>query len=88
MAIKKPVIPKAPKPTADKADYTSITDLQNKLFKSLGTVFDPTAKPLTDEDLLADDFEKKTSLDYDEPIVNPYRDLAEKARTYAKDSSI
>src|SRR5689334_13735322 len=66
---------------------SDITDLQNQLLKSLTTVFDPNAKPISDDMFLATNFDRAQLTDYnDDPeqqIKNPYQELAERAKNYA-----
>jgi len=61
--------------------------LQDKLFKSLGSVFDPLAKPKSDELFLGSDYGLGTyHLDNDDSTIqpkNPYQELAERAKQHA-----
>lgn len=86
MSIKKLEKSTSKKLPGQKEDYNSIQELQDKLFKSLNTVFDPSVKPISDEDLLSDDFERKTAFNVvEENNANPFKELAEKAKSYAKE---
>jgi len=79
-----------PKLTSPSSNTTSdIATLQEKLLKSLNTVFEPTATSSlkSDENFLAtDDYttEASSTDKYFEEYKNPYQALAEKAKTYVK----
>jgi len=79
-------LPKLSSPSAGAT--TDIATLQEKLLKSLNSVFEPTAAAKSDENFLAtNDFTAETSSSTDkyfEEYKNPYQALAEKAKTYVK----
>ncbi len=70
-------------------NYDSDSDLaalQDKLFKSLGSVFDPLAKPKSDDLFLGSDYGLGSyTLDDESGIQpkNPYQELAERAKQHA-----
>lgn len=70
---------------------SDIASLQEKLLKSLNSVFDPTIPAKSDEDFLTanDDYSAGTNSDkYFEEYKNPYQHLAEKAKAYVKQKEV
>lgn len=64
---------------------TDITALQNQLFNSLASVFDPLAKNKSDDMFLAQDFDLKGGLEQENDEnqeQNPYNNLTRKAKLY------
>lgn len=80
-------LPKLTSPSAGAT--TDIATLQEKLLKSLNSVFETTSNPKSDENFLAtSDYSttipSTTDKYFEEEYKNPYAALAEKAKTYVK----